>query len=71
MELKNKNILLIIHAGALGGAERQALGLAKYLNEACNCTVDLLFTVSSYAQNNNQLKENLALPSGYRSYALF
>jgi len=46
MELKNKNILLIIHAGALGGAERQALGLAKYLNEACNCTVDLLFTSS-------------------------
>jgi len=46
MQLKSKNILLIIHSGALGGAERQALGLAKYLNEVCNCTVDFLFTSS-------------------------
>lgn len=46
MKIRNKNILLILHSGALGGAERQALGLAKYLNEQCNCTVDLLFTFS-------------------------
>lgn len=46
MELKNQNLLLILHSGALGRAERQALGLAKYLNEQCNCTVDLLFTFS-------------------------
>lgn len=46
MQLKDKNILLILHSGALGGAERQALGLAKYLSEECNCKVDLLFTFS-------------------------
>jgi len=46
MNLQNKKILLIIHAGALGGAERQALGLAKYLIKDYNCKVDLLLTFS-------------------------
>lgn len=46
--LKNKNILLVIHQGCLGGAERQALGLGKYLSQQCNCNVDLLLTFSSY-----------------------
>lgn len=46
MELKNKNILLVIHEGALGGAQRQALGLGKYLSQSCNCNVDLLLTFS-------------------------
>lgn len=46
--LKNKNILLVIHQGCLGGAERQALGLGKYLSQQCNCNVDLLLTFSNY-----------------------
>ena len=28
---QNKNIVLLIKSGVLGGAERQALGLANYL----------------------------------------
>ncbi|MDR5589702.1 glycosyltransferase [Christiangramia sp. SM2212] len=46
MNFKNKNILLIIHHGALGGAERQGLGLSKILVEDYNCEVDLLLTFS-------------------------
>lgn len=45
--LRNKNILLVIHQGCLGGAERQALGLGKYLSQQCSCNVDLLLTFSS------------------------
>lgn len=46
MNLSNKRILLVLHQGALGGAERQALGLSKYLTEQRNCKVDLLLTFS-------------------------
>lgn len=46
MNLSNKKILLVIHQGGLGGAERQALGLCKYLTEQRNCSVDLLLTFS-------------------------
>ncbi|MGM8362773.1 glycosyltransferase family 4 protein [Flavobacterium sp. ARAG 55.4] len=46
MDLSNKRILLVIHYGGLGGAERQALGLSKYLTEKRNCRVDLLLTFS-------------------------
>ncbi|MEL1240145.1 glycosyltransferase [Flavobacterium flavipallidum] len=45
--LRNKNILLVIHQGCLGGAERQALGLGKYLSQQCSCDVNLLLTFSS------------------------
>lgn len=47
MELKNINILLVIHEGGLGGAERQALGLAKYLTLINGCRVDVLLTHSN------------------------
>lgn len=46
MNLSNKRILLVLHEGALGGAQRQALGLGKYLSQECNCNVDLLLTFS-------------------------
>ncbi len=46
MDFKNKNILLIIHQGQLGGAERQGLGIAGILTENYNCNVDLLLTFS-------------------------
>ena len=48
MNLKNKNILLILEYGALGGAQRQAFGLAKYLVETNNCNVDLLLVKSNF-----------------------
>lgn len=47
MKLREKNILLLLERGTLGGAERQALGLAKYLSEEKKCSVDLLFTSSN------------------------
>ena len=37
MRLENKNLLIILDYGALGGAQRQALGLSKYLTEKRNC----------------------------------
>ncbi|HLF51223.1 glycosyltransferase [Flavobacterium sp.] len=46
MNLSNKRVLLILHEGALGGAQRQALGLGRYLSQECNCKVDLLLTFS-------------------------
>ncbi|CAM4152906.1 glycosyltransferase [Gillisia hiemivivida] len=46
MEFSEKNILLIIHAGSLGGAERQGLGISKILTEKYNCKVNLLLTSS-------------------------
>ncbi|OEY71662.1 glycosyltransferase family 4 protein [Salegentibacter salarius] len=46
MDFKNKSILLILHAGVLGGAERQGLGLGRILVEQYNCEVYLLLTHS-------------------------
>lgn len=48
MRLENKNLLIILEYGALGGAERQALGLAKYLVEQRNCIVDLYLVHSDF-----------------------
>jgi glycosyltransferase involved in cell wall biosynthesis len=48
MELRNINILIILHFGTLGGAQRQALGLAKYLVEERNCTIDLFLMHSDF-----------------------
>ena len=48
MKLVNKNILIILEYGALGGAQRQALGLANYLSEKNNCKVDLLLIRSCF-----------------------
>ncbi|MCZ8197296.1 MAG: glycosyltransferase family 4 protein [Flavobacterium sp.] len=46
MKLQEKRVLIVLHEGALGGAERQALGLAKYLTTEKKCYVDLLLTFS-------------------------
>ncbi|MCG2419877.1 glycosyltransferase family 4 protein [Aequorivita sp. F47161] len=46
MNFNNKNILLIIHSGGLGGAERQGLSLGKVLTEKHGCNVYLLLTFS-------------------------
>jgi len=42
----NKNILLILHQGSLGGAERQGLGLGKILSDQYQCKVYILLTFS-------------------------
>lgn len=47
MKFNGKNILIVLERGTLAGAERQALGLAKYLSEEKGCKVDLLFTSSN------------------------
>ena len=46
MEFKNKNILLIFQGANLGGAERQAFGLADFLVTKKNCKVDILYVNS-------------------------
>lgn len=43
----NKSIVLLIKVAVLGGAERQALGLAKYLKSKYNCKVSLVATHSN------------------------
>jgi len=45
-----KKVLLIMHYGSLGGAERQGLGLAKFLTEEYQCEVSLLLTFSDELQ---------------------
>ena len=47
MDFQNKNILIILHQGSLGGAERQGLGISKILTEKYGCSVYLLLTFSS------------------------
>lgn len=47
MEFQNKNVLIALQRGTLGGAERQAFGLAKFLIEEKKCNVDLLITSSN------------------------
>lgn len=55
MDFYKKNILLVIHQGSLGGAERQGLGMAKILSEDYNCRVDVLLTFSG--EMNEEFKE--------------
>lgn len=46
MHFRNKTVLLIIHQGHLGGAERQGLGISKILTAKYNCEVNVLLTHS-------------------------
>lgn len=55
MDLYRKNILLIIHQGSLGGAERQGLGMSKILTEGYKCKVDVLLTFSE--ELNKEFKD--------------
>lgn len=48
MDFYNKKILLVIHQGYLGGAERQGLGISKILTKEYNCTVNVLLTHSNH-----------------------
>ena len=47
---EKKKILLVMHYGSLGGAERQGLGLSKILTENFGCEVSLLLTFSDEMQ---------------------
>lgn len=44
---QNKTVVLMIKLSILGGAERQALGLAAFLIQKCNCKVHLIVTHSN------------------------
>jgi hypothetical protein len=54
MDLYNKKILLVIHQGNLGGAERQGLGISKILTTKYNCTVNVLVVHKSVLMNRTQ-----------------
>ncbi len=45
---RNKNVLMILNHGGLGGTERQAFGLAKYLTEKKGCQVKILQLYSNF-----------------------
>ncbi len=47
MDFYNKKILLIIHQGILGGAERQGLSMSKLLTKEYGCEVSLMLTYSA------------------------
>jgi len=57
MKIEDKNILLVFQGGNLGGAERQAFGLTKYLVKEKNCKVDILFIYSN--ELSDEFKEVL------------
>ncbi|MFY0714758.1 glycosyltransferase [Seonamhaeicola sp. NFXS20] len=44
----NKNVLLVLNHGGLGGCERQALGLARYLTQKKDCQVTILQIYSGF-----------------------
>lgn len=46
---QNKTVVLMIKVAMLGGAERQALGLARYLIKKYNCKIHLVATHSNEA----------------------
>lgn len=48
-KFNNKKVVLLLKSPVLGGAERQALGLAKALIIQCNCVVEIVATHSSIA----------------------
>ncbi|MCL9805108.1 glycosyltransferase [Flavobacterium amniphilum] len=50
-DFKNKNVVILIKDTLLGGAERQALGVAKYLKENYNAQIEV---VSIYSNDYNQ-----------------
>jgi len=57
MDLRNKNIVLIIKTPVLGGAERQAIGFAKYAKYELNCNVTFIATHSG--EQSAEFKEFL------------
>lgn len=44
---QNKNVVILIKDAILGGAERQALGFAKYIKDHYNCSVSIVVTYSN------------------------
>jgi glycosyltransferase involved in cell wall biosynthesis len=46
-DFANKNVLLLLKVAVLGGAERQALGMANYLINKYNCKVQIIATHSN------------------------
>lgn len=68
MEFQDRNILIALQRGTLGGAERQAMGLAEFLTEKKECHVDLLITSSN--KMTQEFKMAL-LESGIREVYFF
>lgn len=46
-DFTSKNVVLLLKVAVLGGAERQALGMADYLINKCNCNVQIIATHSN------------------------
>lgn len=68
MDFYNKKILLVIHTGCLGGAERQGLGISKILTGEYNCTVNVLLT---FSEDMSSEFENYAKECGIQNILHF
>lgn len=65
---KNKNVVLLIKSAALGGAERQALGLANYLKLHFKCKI---FLVCTHTDNISEEFKEFAKISGVEENYFF
>ena len=68
MDFYNKKILLVIHTGCLGGAERQGLGISKILTGEYNCIVNVLLT---FSEEMSSEFENYAMECGVQNILHF
>jgi glycosyltransferase involved in cell wall biosynthesis len=64
----NKSVVLLIKSAVLGGAERQALGLANYLINQFNCKV---YLVCTHTDNVSKEFESFATLSGINKIHFF
>jgi len=60
-DFNNKNVVLLLKVAVLGGAERQALGMADFLINNYNCKVQIIATHSN--EQTDEFKE-FAMQSG-------
>jgi len=67
-DFNNKNVVLLLKVAVLGGAERQALGMAHFLINNYNCKVQIIATHSN--EQTNEFKE-FAMQSGIHQIHFF
>lgn len=67
-DFNNKNVVLLLKVAVLGGAERQALGMADFLINNYNCKVQIIATHSN--EQTDEFKE-FAMQSGIHQIHFF
>lgn len=67
-DFNNKKIVILIKVAVLGGAERQALGMADYLIRNYNCNITI---VATYSNEQTIEFQNFAIQSGINRIHFF